>query len=1288
MVLLTVMLVGMAATGAEASAPAYYQVGYAKVDVNPYYNEDNHALGLMPVPLRGNSYEEKRLALPNKMDDNGDGKIDDNDGIFITCVAITDPSGNTILLYGTDFIGGFGSYVTEPVRESIWEKHPEITGDKVMIAGSHTHHSVAITLVNSKSLNANSVNCLKLYVERLKANFVKAAEIALADRSPARMYKGQIEAEEAKCATGPVGDTLNKYRPADDQVTVTDPGSERVYNSVRHYKIVVQDAMRTVTKQSTSPFYYYTFPKKNGNYIPDPDAEQETYVCGDNFNTFRAAGTGGSAGKYYVDSDGDWIDESLLTFRGDSGRPFVGNTSERAYVVHDVEVVSHSDHVSEGDDTMLITEFRFDDASKKPVVMINWRAHTNQNRYVSDDYDTEKWEVGFYTSFFQVSADWINAFRFVLEQEGYRPAYFNGASGNMSSSSRIEAEKAWLSYETETDRSVVKNKGNIYGSELAEVALELLKSSNMKQINKDAGDIKTWQIVYQTERNTVEPGLFLAGVKYAAAYIPAKPAGTKSYTITYWEDAAGNALIDKTNKQVMVDEATGTALKDPNGATYTDAYGKPVVGVKKVTGTYVVASIQHANSVVSRYGSTAAGRKLEMNVILIGDQWASVTAPNELFDRYSTEATLDTINQYNDWEKLLGKNLGTDFGEPWVLGYCNDGQGYVPSQVTFSYSQGVPGKAVGSYESQTCTFMPGTGEAMIEVYKEMLLELSGEATGLKEAYCQHCGETVQWSPLSQQLDISIQLCGGHFYADRDFVNIPEFTCGTATVTCLDLRGHTISGKERAMIVSEGSVLNIQDSTGKGVITGSGTPSGTENGGVAYVSGTLNLYSGTLTFAPKAGYSVKNGGIVYVSSGIFNMYGGTVKDGSCTWVGGNFYVSHTGAIGLYGGQITGGNADHLANTACVLNRGKLYLSGDPKVEHLRIWPDTGKEDHVPLSQSIHVSGVCTATMELIIEGAAKGLTVGTAENANLYRSNITVKGSSYTLRPEGNELKLNSVNAAYMLNKDGTRVGASSLQSAITVAPEGATVGIEGSVTGDITVNKNLHLELNGWNINGTVTVSSGKTLYVSDACTDDYTVANGIYGKIKAVKGTVKGEPVTETKDGYLKITEKAGTSFHAVGLTIQSMSLRPEEAGLYYNCSFRGDEKVSQKVYRYGVAMSTSAAPSASNIFSKCSYTWFTDGFGTGKNSGSLLTGVMKNGLTSAENRRRGEMAVYGRAYIYTTDGEFMFGAARQRSFREQMELADAGYDTLSRTQQTGLADLYKAYASAMQNWNLTNVK
>ncbi len=114
---------------------------------------------------------------------------------------------------------------------------------------------------------------------------------------------------------------------------------------------------------------------------------------------------------------------------------------------------------------------------------------------------------------------------------------------------------------------------------------------------------------------------------------------------------------------------------------------------------------------------------------------------------------------------------------------------------------------------------------------------------------------------------------------------------------LDLQGHTLDAEDCALIVTEGSTLNLTDSVGGGSISGrkglSFTDAGTEYayaGGIA-VYGTLNMSGGSITGNQAAGDGVLGyGGGVYVfGGGIFNMYGGTISGNTASTLGGGVAV---------------------------------------------------------------------------------------------------------------------------------------------------------------------------------------------------------------------------------------------------------------------------------------------------------------------------------------------------------------------------------------------------------------
>ena len=230
---------------------------------------------------------------------------------------------------------------------------------------------------------------------------------------------------------------------------------------------------------------------------------------------------------------------------------------------------------------------------------------------------------------------------------------------------------------------------------------------------------------------------------------------------------------------------------------------------------------------------------------------------------------------------------------------------------------------------------------------------------------------------------------------------------------------------------------------------------------------------------------------------------------------------------------------------------------------------------------------------------------------------------------------------------------------------------------NLVVQGNTYIDLNGHDILG-VTVEDG-TLYVSDSKTDDYTVADGDFGTVTGITGSVKAA------EGYLAVTEAEAVSFHRVDLTLTSMTLRPAVAGVYYNSAFAADEVVAARVQTYGVALSIAAVPTAENLKTLCGYSAFK-GFTSGEKSGTLLIGILKEDNPDATNNRNASMAVYGRAYLQV-DGQYVFGACAKRSLKEQVEAIDAVFDTLSNAQQSSIVSMYKTFKSVMSSWNLPNI-
>ncbi len=249
---------------------------------------------------------------------------------------------------------------------------------------------------------------------------------------------------------------------------------------------------------------------------------------------------------------------------------------------------------------------------------------------------------------------------------------------------------------------------------------------------------------------------------------------------------------------------------------------------------------------------------------------------------------------------------------------------------------------------------------------------------------------------------------------------------------------------------------------------------------------------------------------------------------------------------------------------------------------------------------------------------------------------------------------------------------------------------------NITISKNVYLDLNGHDVTGAVNVSAG-TLYCMDSQTDDYTVKDSAgYGKLTNVSGNVEGIPAdaacVEKGYQYLMINEDDSLSFHRVNLHIHAMTLRAEEVGLYYKCKFGGDELVKENVKQFGIALSVQDIPDANNLERDCKYSIFTEfnvGEQTEEKTSTLLKGVMKTSNAYMINQRNANMPVYGRAYILTEDG-YVFGNFVKRSLVNQVEdiASDKYWTGYDEQQQEAAIAMYRQYNSLMRSWKVTNIE
>ena len=238
------------------------------------------------------------------------------------------------------------------------------------------------------------------------------------------------------------------------------------------------------------------------------------------------------------------------------------------------------------------------------------------------------------------------------------------------------------------------------------------------------------------------------------------------------------------------------------------------------------------------------------------------------------------------------------------------------------------------------------------------------------------------------------------------------------------------------------------------------------------------------------------------------------------------------------------------------------------------------------------------------------------------------------------------------------------------------VRLNKDVTGSLTLDTTV-LDLNGFDITGTLTVDG--TLQVKDSRTDDFAVADGVYGKITGqVTGTVIAAP------GYVAVD---GESFHCFQQKITGVSIRPSIAGIYYSAAWSMDEVLQGRVQSFGVAVSLDGMPGADFMAPGSTALW-TQFAPAQLENGKPMTSVMIANIlsqTATDNESRSQRKICAAPYVVLNDGTALVSQTEVGySLRSVMEKADK---EAYKANKEALEAFYQKWQDPMQDWNFTNI-
>ncbi|MDE7193179.1 MAG: hypothetical protein K2O14_04335, partial [Oscillospiraceae bacterium] len=162
-----------------------------------------------------------------------------------------------------------------------------------------------------------------------------------------------------------------------------------------------------------------------------------------------------------------------------------------------------------------------------------------------------------------------------------------------------------------------------------------------------------------------------------------------------------------------------------------------------------------------------------------------------------------------------------------------------------------------------------------------------------DASCTEHSAISDWTGIS---DLSGLETGKNYYLTDD-VQLTNAVGISGDITlCLNGYNITAASSKRVFYVYSGNSLTLCDCKGTGKLTG-----GNSANGVVYVySGTFTMYGGTISGNT---YSSNGGGVYVYNKGTFTMYGGTISDNNITGsynAGGGVYVNGSGStFKMYG-----------------------------------------------------------------------------------------------------------------------------------------------------------------------------------------------------------------------------------------------------------------------------------------------------------------------------------------------------------------------------------------------------
>ena len=194
---------------------------------------------------------------------------------------------------------------------------------------------------------------------------------------------------------------------------------------------------------------------------------------------------------------------------------------------------------------------------------------------------------------------------------------------------------------------------------------------------------------------------------------------------------------------------------------------------------------------------------------------------------------------------------------------------------------------------------------------------------------------------------------------------------------------------------------------------------------------------------------------------------------------------------------------------------------------------------------------------------------------------------------------------------------------------------------DATINGDVVIDLAGQNI----TLSGKGKVYGLDTANKKFEE----FGKLTIAEGAeIEYASHTyhpELNYRFVAVKEGNELSFHYLTISIDTVTLQTEGAGVYYKSKFKCDETLAAVIDGYGMVLSLTDMPVADFMTEDdLNLTTFVEGplvldeDGACVATSGAVTGILKADRTAAENQQIAEMKIYSNAYVKVGEEIILF--------------------------------------------------